>query len=176
MIRRAQARCERFGDGISFQRGSALDLPASARFGGAVSRYVLHHVLDASDFIRQQVAHLDPGGVVVARHYTTDPDAALADAHQAIERARDRTHTRNLTPGALLDLFAAAGLASLELREEPFTLDFDEWFDRGTPTAPKSEVRAQVLAAASRGFTARETSGRRHDHPARRAYVRGVKP
>ena len=176
MIRRAQARCQRFGPRVSFQRGSALDLPSSARFQGVVSRYVLHHVLAPADFIRQQMTHLQPGGVVVACDHTTDPRAALADAHQAIEKARDRTHTRNLTPGALLDLFAAAGLESLELREEPFTLDFDEWFDRGTPAAPKAEVRALVLKAASRGFTAREAPGGAVTITCWRAYVRGVKP
>jgi hypothetical protein len=41
---------------------------------------------------------------------STDPDPAAEAAHQSIERARDRSHTLTLTPGELLDLFAAAGL------------------------------------------------------------------
>src|SRR6267154_1829341 len=36
--------------------------------------------------------------------------------------------------------------------EDGFELDFDEWFDRGTPALPKAEVRARVLAGRARGF------------------------
>ncbi len=175
MIRRAEARCARFAARASFRRASVFDLPAGERFGGAISRYVIHHLEDPAAFVRRQVAHLDPGGVLVACDHTTDPDGAAAAAHQAIEQARDRTHTRNLTPGALLDLFAAAGLTDLELREEPFTLDFDEWFDRGTPAAAKDAVRRQVLAARARGFTAAEQPGGAIAITCWRAYVRGVR-
>lgn len=176
MIRRAQARCARFGGRAAFRQGSVFELPPGERFGGAVSRHVIHHVQDPQAFVDRQVAHLEPGGVLVACDHTTDPRAAAAGAHQNIERARDRTHTRNLTPGELLDLFASAGLTDLELREEAFTLDFDEWFDRGTPAAPKDDVRAQVLAATARGFTARPEPTGALTIRCWRAYVRGVKP
>ncbi len=175
MIRRAQARCARFAPRAAFRAGSVFDLPPGERFGGAISRYVIHHLEDPAAFVRQQAARLDRGGVLVACDQTTDPDPAAAAAHQAIERARDRTHTRNLTPGALLDLFAAAGLTDLQLREEPFTLDFDEWFDRGTPAAAKDAVRAQVLTATARGFTAGERPDGAVVIGCWRAYVRGVR-
>ncbi|MFL5308183.1 MAG: class I SAM-dependent methyltransferase [Polyangia bacterium] len=176
MIHRAQNRCARFGERVSFQQGSVVDVSADARFGGAVSRYVLHHVLDPAEFVQAQVAHLEPGGVLIACDHTTDPAPAQAEAHQAIEKARDLTHTRNLTTGELLDLFALAGLTELSSREEGFSLDFDEWFDRGTPAAPKNEVRAQVLACRARGFTAAEQPGGAVTISCWRSYVRGVKP
>jgi len=72
-----------------------------------------------------------------------------------IERGRDRTHVRNLTSGELVDAFARAGLRDIQLSEDPFELDFDEWFDRGTPASPKSEVRAALLSGNARGFTPR---------------------
>ena len=72
---------------------------------------------------------------------------------QGIERARDQTHVQNLTHGQIADLLVAAGLEDVTLVEEPFELDFDEWFDRGTPTCPKAEVRALVLAGKARGFS-----------------------
>ena len=53
---------------------------------------------------------------------------------------------------AIVLAFAAAGLSQVELVEEPFELDFDEWFDRGTPLAPKAEVRARILSGRARGF------------------------
>lgn len=176
MIRRAQARCARFGGQAEFRQGSIFDLPSNEQFGGAISRYVIHHLTDPGAFIRRQAEHLQPGAILVACDHTTDPDPAAAEAHQAIERARDRSHTRNLTPGELLDLFAAAGLSSLELHEEHFTLDFDEWFDRGTPAAPKATVREQVLAARARGFRGIEMPDGSVTISCWRAYVRGVKP
>ncbi|HVY36572.1 MAG TPA: class I SAM-dependent methyltransferase [Polyangia bacterium] len=176
MIQRARNRCARFGERASFQQRSVMDLPSDAQFGGAVSRYVLHHVVDPAELVQAQVARLTPGGVLVACDHTTDPAPAQAETHQAIEKARDRTHTRNLTTGELLDLFTLAGLGDLESREERFTLDFDEWFDRGTPDAPKDEVRAQVLAARVRGFTASEQPGGAVTISCWRSYVRGVKP
>ena len=176
MIQRARIRCARFGDRASFQQGSVLELPDDARFGAAVSRYVFHHVLDPAELVQAQVSHLEPGGVLIACDHTTDPAPAQAEAHQAIEKARDGTHTRNLTTGELLNLFALAGLTNLSSREEAFSLDFDEWFDRGTPVASKSEVRAQVLASRARGFTAEEQPGGAVTISCWRSYVRGVKP
>jgi hypothetical protein len=153
-----------------------LELDAGARFGGAVSRYVLLHVVDPAELVQAQVARLTSGGVLVVCDHTTDPAPAQGETHQAIEKARDRTHIRNLTTGELLDLFTLAGLTELQSREESFSLDFDEWFDRGTSAAPKEEVRAQVLAARVRGFTGQEQPGGRVTISCWRSYVRGVKP
>jgi hypothetical protein len=90
--------------------------------------------------------------VVVCDH-TTDSDSRRAAWHNEIERLRDKTHTACLSTGALVDLLAAAGLEDIQAREESFTQDFDEWFDRGTPAAPKSEVRERLLAGpGARGF------------------------
>ncbi len=61
--------------------------------------------------------------------------------------------------------------------EESFSLDFDEWFDRGTPSLPKAEVRARIEAGPrSRGFSARPEAGGRLAIDCWRAVVRGVKP
>ncbi len=97
--------------------------------------------------------------------------------HERFERDRDVTHTRNLTAGGLADLLAAAGLVLIRLEEEAFSLDFDEWFDRGTPAVPKAEVRARLLASPPiRGFrpTAQADGSVRID--CIRALVRGIKP
>ena len=90
-----------------------------------------------SAFVRRQVELLRPGGVLVVCDHATDPDPARADHHERLERDRDTTHTRNLTAGGLADLLASAGLVEIRLVEEAFTLDFDEWFDRGTPARPQ---------------------------------------
>ena len=177
MVTRARARCARFGDRAAFHQGSLYDPVPGGTFDAAISRYVLHHVAEPLAFLRRQADLVRPGGLVVLSDHTTDPDPSSAESHNAIERLRDRTHTRNLTPGEIVDLFASVGLGEIRLVEEAFTLDFDEWFDRGTPDAPKAEVRSGLLRSPSaRGFRAvLEDSGRVTIH-SWRSIVRGRKP
>ncbi|MFO0954254.1 MAG: class I SAM-dependent methyltransferase [Isosphaeraceae bacterium] len=155
MVARARARCESFADRAWFEQGSIFDarLNEDYPFDAAVSRYVLHHVVEPFAFVARQVELLRPGGVLVLSDHSTDPDPARAAHHERLERERDRTHTRNLTAGGLADLLASAGLVDIRLQEESFHLDFDEWFDRGTPAAPKESVRAALLEGPPlRGF------------------------
>jgi 2-polyprenyl-3-methyl-5-hydroxy-6-metoxy-1,4-benzoquinol methylase len=176
MIARARRRCEAFEGRAQFARMSLFAADLAGPFDAAISRYVLHHVTDPLGFVRRQVELLRPGGVLVLCDHTTDPDAEAARHHQELERARDRTHTANLTPGALVDLLFRAGLVELRLIEEAFTLDFDEWFDRGTPADTKEDVRARLLSGPiASGFApALLPGGVRID--CRRSIVRGVKP
>ena len=177
MIDRARRRCSASGDRARFERRSLYDDPPGGPFDASISRYVLHHVADPSAFLRRQVELVRPGGVVVLSDHTTDTSGPIADRHNAIERLRDRTHTRNLSPGAIVDLFASAGLIEIRLWEEAFTLDFDEWFDRGTPDRPKAEVRSEIGAApAGRGFRAGEEPDGRLTLHCWRTIARGTVP
>ncbi len=152
MLRRARQRCARFGARASFDQGSVFEVRPERPYDAAVSRFVLHHVRDPVAFLGAQKALIRKGGVIVASDHVTDPDGAAAAWHHSIERDRDRTHAANLTSGGLVDALGRAGLVEVKLVEEPFELDFDEWFDRGTPGAAKAEVRARILAGRARGF------------------------
>jgi len=181
MIQRARARCAAFGDRARFARQSLFDpLPEGATglvIDVVVSRYVIHHVTDPLAFLQRQVELVRPGGVVVASDHTTDPNPTCARWHREIECWRDRTHTRCLTAGELVDTFARAGLGDIRLHEEPFALDFQEWFDRGTSIRPKAVVRARLLAGpGARGFRPQELADGHVRINAWRALVRGVKP
>jgi SAM-dependent methyltransferase len=179
MIERAQKRCGNWGDQAEFHRISVFDsaLDSLAPFDGTISRYVLHHVNDALAFVTRQSALLRPAGTLVLSDHVTDPDPDRARHHQAMECARDQTHTLNLTGGQLVDLLALAGLEQIELVEEPFVLDFDEWFDRGTPQDTKDNVRAILLSGPPvRGFepTLHQDGSIRIEGI--RCIVKGVKP
>lgn len=177
MIARARARCAEFGARARFARQSLFAPLPDDGFDAAVSRYVVHHVIDPVAFVRRQVELVRPGGAIVACDHTTDPDPVRARWHAGIERFRDRTHTRCLTPGELVDLFAHAGLLHIRLSEEPFTLDFDEWFARGTPSKPMAEVRALLLSGpGARGFMPRTAQDGRVRIDSWRTLVRGVTP
>src|SRR3990172_8268143 len=132
--------------------GSVLGVGRGPAHAAALSRLVLHHVPDPIAFLRAQRARVHPGGVVVVMDHTGDPDPEAARWHQGIESARDRTHTRSLTPGEIVAGMARVGLADISLVEEPFELDFDEWFDRRTSALPNAQVRSRLLAGRARGF------------------------
>ncbi len=177
MIARARSRCARFGDRARFEQISLFDPTLAGPFDAAVSRYVLHHVTDPLAFACRQAELLRPGGVLVLSDSTNDPDTERARARDAIERLRDHTHTSNLSPGTIVDLFARAGLGDLRLVEELYALDFDEWFDRGTPVATKDEVRARLLAAPPlRSWRPTVQAGGAVRIDSLRALARGVKP
>jgi SAM-dependent methyltransferase len=181
MVRRARERCARFGDRARFAQGSLLEWKPEAGerpLDAAVSRNVLHHLEAPALFLARQAALVRPGGVVVAHDLVGDPDPARHAWADGIERDRDRTHTRTLTPGELVDLLGAAGLVDLRLAEDELLLDYDEWFDRGTPAAPKEAVRARLLSGSARGFAPR---ARAHgdagvDIRVTRAMARGARP
>ncbi len=173
MIERARIRCPE-GD---FHQGSLYDDSLTGPFDASVSRYVLHHVADPRSFLKRQFELIRPGGLLILSDHLADPDPTLAKWHNEIEVLRDRTHTANLSGGDIVDLFAATGLEYLSMMEEQFTLDFDEWFDRGTPLAPKAEVRDRIInGPATRGFAGRVIEGGRVEIFCRRVVVRGVKP
>jgi SAM-dependent methyltransferase len=176
MVARARARCARFGERARFAQGSLLELGLDPPYDAAVSRYVVHHVEDPRAFVLRQAELLRRGAILVVCDQTSDPDPSRFRWHQEIERARDRTHTRHLTVGALVDLVAAAGLESIRLEEEPFELDFDEWYDRGTPAAPKTDVRRMVLAGTARGFAPEPLPDGAVRIRASRSLIRGVRP
>lgn len=178
MVERAVKRCAPHGPRAEFHQASLFDpvVDALAPFDGAISRYVLHHVVDPLAFVRRQVELIGPGGILVLSDHQTDPDPELARHHERLERARDRTHTTNLTGGQLVDLLARAGLEQLCLTEESFRLDFDEWFDRGTPDEPKSTVRSWLVEGPRvRGFSPSEQTDGSVRIDCVRATVRGVK-
>lgn len=179
MIGRAKVRCSRFGDRGVFLVGSIHDEGPSAfaPFDASISRYVLHHVPDPMQFAARQVALLRPGGVLVLSDHSTDPEPGARAWHQRIECLRDRSHTSNATPGELVDLLVSRGMGAVQLVEEAFSLDFDEWFDRGTPGASKDEVRRLLRPGESaRGFRPILAEGGRIRLDCWRAIVRGVKP
>jgi len=176
MIERARQRCAGFSTAARFEQRSVFDAVLADPFDATISRFVLHHVTDPAAFVRRQAELLRPGGVLVLADHTTDPDPARADWHREVELGRDRTHTRNLTPGGLLDLLTAAGLSDLRLQEEPLPLDFDDWYDRGSPQVDKAELRLRVQSGpGARGFEVVGKVGNAVQLLCRLALVRGEK-
>ena len=151
MVARARARCADAGERAEFVRASVAEAAAALAGGGlapvdgAISRLVLHHAPDPKAFLTAQVGALRPGAVVVLADHLADADPELAAWQLRLEVMRDRTHSANLSGGALVDLMSGAGLVDLRYEEHPIRTTFDEWFDRGTPSVGKDECREWLL-------------------------------
>ncbi len=177
MIARARKRCEAYGAAAQFVQQSLFDALPGGPFDAAISRLVLHHTPDPAAFMNRQVELLRPGGVLVLSDHTSDRDPQRHEWLQAIQRGRDHTHTNDHTPAELVDLCTRAGLVDLRLVEVSYALDFDEWFDRGTPALSKDEVRRRLLTGpGARGFRPVPQPGGAIRIECRLANVRGIKP
>src|SRR4029077_17756719 len=75
MIERAQKRCAPHGSRARFLQVSVFDraLDPLGPFDAALSRYVLHHIVDPAAFVARQVDLLRTGGILVANDHVTDP-------------------------------------------------------------------------------------------------------
>ena len=179
MIGLARERCARFGDAAEFLVGSIHDdlPPGLQSFDVAVSRFVVHHVLEPRRFLARQRDLLRAGGILMCCDHTTDTDPFRAEWHNEVDIARDQTHTRNLSPGQLLDLLASLGLERLGMQEEPYLLDFEEWFARGHTTRTREEVLGQIVQGpGARGFTVVSPPGANVLIRSWRSLVRGIRP
>mgnify|MGYP001328392762 CR=1 FL=1 len=178
MVARARERCAGAGARAEFVQAPLREL-AAAIAGGArspveacVSRLVLHHVPNPAAFVREQADALRAGGggVLVLADHLADPAPDLAEWHRRVEVMRDRTHTRNLRGGALVDLVAAAGCDDVRFAERPIATDFDEWFARGTPSASRDACMHLLLAPEGR----RSRAWNVEPMPGGNAWMRGV--
>jgi ubiquinone/menaquinone biosynthesis C-methylase UbiE len=108
MVRKArEVAAERGLANVVFEEGTMERLPFEASsFDGVVTRYTLHHVLDAAAVMAELVRVCRPGGRVVV--CDAAPRAACREAYDAWERIRDPSHSSARTPEELRGLFEGA--------------------------------------------------------------------
>lgn len=103
------------GDGVTVVEGDATAMPfEDARFSGAVSFTMLHHVpsVEAQDRLFAEVRRvLRPGAVFVA-----NDSVASAD----LEALHDDDVYNPVDPATLEDRLTAAGFARIQVRTNPF--------------------------------------------------------
>lgn len=90
--------------------GDAVPLPfPDAAFSVVVTRYSFHHFLDPRAVLAEMVRVCLPGGrVAVIDVFTSSPGQAAA--YNRVEKLRDPSHVRALSPGELTGLCHDAGL------------------------------------------------------------------
>jgi ubiquinone/menaquinone biosynthesis C-methylase UbiE len=123
---RAAAAKENFANCV-FECGDAYSLPfLAAKFDLATCAYALHHLEHPAAAMQELARVVRPGGRLALADIVV-PDGCDPAAANAIERARDASHTSTLRREELHALCEAAGfrVASSERSDRPRS--FDDW-------------------------------------------------
>jgi SAM-dependent methyltransferase len=147
---------------LTWYEGDVLSLPfRDATFSIIATRFAFHHFLDPLAVLREMRRVCRPGGRVVVADTAPAPDKA--DAFNYMERLRDPSHVRALSPGELLGLFAAAGLPSPRLRHEDLRYELESLLARSFPEKGNADrirqLFAESLESDSLGVRAVRTDG-----------------
>jgi SAM-dependent methyltransferase len=137
---------------VLFVRAALEDLPFPDRsFDAVLCRFVVHHLAHPAPVLRElrRVCRAD-GRVVVADLVALEDE--VADVHNALERARDASHTTALTEPALVAAVSAAGLAVRDVDRIDRRLGLDAWLERAhTPPEAAMAVRDAMAAEIAGG-------------------------
>lgn len=144
-----QARAESARQGLAnmeWKLGDSHALPfADAAVGIVCCGYSLHHMLQPEGVIAEMARIIAPGGRVAIVDIIV-PEGADAAANDAIERARDSSHTAKQTRAGILALFQQSTLRVLaeDIFERPY--DFDDWLKQaGHPLGDPAYVETRRL-------------------------------
>lgn len=152
MLRRAADLAASRGLAVATQAHPAERFPnADARFDLVTCRVAPHHFSSPADFVRETARVLRPGGEFLLIDGSVPDDEPEAEAWlHAVEKARDPSHARFLTPSAWRAVCAEAGLkvvhAALSPRRQP---DLEWYFETAaTPPANRETVRELIRSVS----------------------------
>jgi ubiquinone/menaquinone biosynthesis C-methylase UbiE len=145
---------------VVFMQADATKLPfVDGSFDVVVSRFALHHFADPTVPMAEMRRVLRPGGRLAVADLICDPDPAIAETQNRLERLRDPSHTRMLP---LDELAALVDGTDVEFRDVERSLE--PWLAQAH-TDPKAadEIRAALNAELAggdpTGFRPRDVGG-----------------
>jgi ubiquinone/menaquinone biosynthesis C-methylase UbiE len=154
---------------VAWQLGEALPLPhPDGSFTIVTSRFAFHHFLDPLAVLREMARVCAAGGRVVV--VDSAPDSAKADAFNRMERLRDPSHVRAMSPEELSGLFRAAGLPEPRVTSYRMEGELEGLLARSFPNAGDAdrirEIFRASLADDALGIQTRLESGQiRYGYP-----------
>lgn len=146
MLEQARALQRQQGfENLTWQEGDVLPLPyADGSFSIVSSRFAFHHFLDPLAVLKQMRRVCQPGGRVVVAD--SAPAADQADAFNRMERLRDPSHVRALSPEELRALFAEAGLPSPRVQPDLLPGDVESLLARSFPREGDADRIRKIFA------------------------------
>jgi ubiquinone/menaquinone biosynthesis C-methylase UbiE len=149
MLERAREGAAERGLQIATQQHPAEEFPnADAGFDLVTCRVAAHHFSSPDAFVRETARVLRTGGWFLLIDGSVDDDHPVAEdwLHQ-VEKFRDPSHARLLTPGAWRQLCAAHGLEVQHWQLTPFKQPDLEWYFETAATSPENRERVRNLIA-----------------------------
>jgi len=153
MLTKAQERCaERGFDNVTFQEGSATDLPfAEGSFDAVVTRLSLHHFQDPRRVLGEMHRVVRPGGALLIADVTSSENSDKAAVQNAIEVLRDPSHVRMLPASEMLELVRGANFSLDHVATWDKAREFEEWAGIVADDERIRPLRTLVAALAAAG-------------------------
>lgn len=128
---------------VSWRACDGYRMPFSdASFSMLITRYAFHHFEQPQLVLREMVRVCEPGGHVVV--IDSAPPAAKAQAFNAIEKRRDPSHARALTPNEITSLMEQEGLSIVRRHLYTWEVTAESLLARSFPAGGD---RTSILAA-----------------------------
>jgi len=145
MLERAARAAQDRGLHLTTRQHAAEQFPwADGEFDLVTCRVAAHHFSSPASFIRESARVLKPGGYFLLIDGTVEDGQSEAEAWaHRVEKLRDPSHNRLLTPGTWAGLCSDAGLQVRHSLVSPFKQPDLNWYFEAAATSP--ENRAQVL-------------------------------
>ena len=145
MLDRAARTAANRGLVVQTRQHSAEQLPyPDASFDLVTCRVAAHHFSSPESFVREAARVLKPGGYFLLIDGTVEDNQPEAEAWaHTVEKLRDPSHNRLLTPDTWRNLCRNNGLTVRQVLVAPFKQPDLNWYFEAAATSP--ENRAKVL-------------------------------
>ncbi|QRG69813.1 class I SAM-dependent methyltransferase [Brevibacillus choshinensis] len=146
----SRANREQDVDGILYVQADAEALPfLDEAFDAVTCRIAAHHFPDPDAFVREVSRVLRPGGSFLLIDNVAPDDPDLAAFMNKIEKLRDPSHVRCLSPGEWRSLMEKHGLAGRMQRHRMKKFDFPQWAKRTSESLQQEEAVENELLQAT---------------------------
>jgi ubiquinone/menaquinone biosynthesis C-methylase UbiE len=147
MLQQVSTAARERGLKVEIRQHAAEAFPyADATFDLVTCRVAAHHFSDPAAFVRETARVLKPGGAFLLIDGSIEDGQPVAEewAHN-VEKLRDPSHHRLLSPGTWTKLCEDAGLRVVFSELQPFKQPDVNWYFDTSNTTPENRARALEL-------------------------------